>query len=162
LTYKHLPSILRHRKPLANDAEEFKDRQGVDAKLSLGINEKSEGNVTVKEIVNILEAEVLSGEDKLATEVKYGGSADMMSDILALSRRGQLVLTGYTYPQVVRTAVVSELLGLVVVRGREIPPETVELARQNNFLLLRTKAYMYSSCGKLYQAGLRGVDERNL
>ncbi|MCX5910250.1 MAG: PucR family transcriptional regulator ligand-binding domain-containing protein [Deltaproteobacteria bacterium] len=118
--------------------------------------------MTVKDIVNILEAEVLSGEDKLDMEVKFGGSADMMSDILSLSRPGQLVLTGYTYPQVIRTAMVSELLGLVVVRGRDIPPETIELARQNRFLLLRTKDYMYSACGKLYQAGLRGVDERTL
>jgi hypothetical protein len=116
--------------------------------------------MNVRDVVAILEAEVLSGEGKLDAEVKYGGAADMMSDILALSRPDQLVLTGYTYPQVVRTALVSELLGLVIVRGKSVPPETIELARQNNFLLLRTKNYMYASCGKLYAAGLRGVDER--
>lgn len=116
--------------------------------------------MTVREVVRLLEAEVLSGEECLDLDVKHGGAADMMSDILALSRPGQLVLTGYTYPQVVRTAMVSELLGLVVVRGKNVPPETIELARQNGFLLLRTKCYMYAACGRLYAAGLRGVDER--
>lgn len=114
----------------------------------------------VRDVARVLEAEVLSGEDKLDVEVKYGGAADMMSDILALCRPNQLVLTGYIYPQVIRTAMVSDLLGLVIVRGKNVPPETLELARQNNFLLLRSKDYMFSACGKLFEAGLRGVDER--
>ncbi len=116
--------------------------------------------ITVKDICEVLEAEILSGEDKLNQEVKNAGAADMMSDILALAKPGQLVLTGYTYPQVVRTALVTDLLGLVVVRGKYVPPETIDLARHNNFLLLRTKGYLYSSCGKLYALGLRGIDER--
>ena len=115
---------------------------------------------TVKDIIQALNGEVLSGEDKIDTVVKFVGAADMMSDILAMAKPGQLVLTGYTYPQVIRTAMVTELLGLIVVRGKNIPPETIELARQNSFLLIRTKQYMYASCGKLYTMGLRGIDER--
>ena len=119
-------------------------------------------NKKVKDIQKILEAEVLSGEDKLEAEVKYVGAADMMSDILALAKPGMLVLTGYTYPQVVRTALVTDVLGLVVVRGKYVPPETIELARENNLLMLRTKNYMYSSCGKLYDLEIQGIDERKL
>jgi predicted transcriptional regulator len=119
-------------------------------------------NILVKDIVQVLEAEVLSGNDKLEREVKYAGAADMMSDILALSKPGMIVLTGYTYSQVVRTALVTDLMGLIIVRGKYVPAETIELAKQNNFLLLRTKSYMYSSCGKLWTMGLRGVDDRKL
>ena len=114
----------------------------------------------VRDVVRLLDAEVLSGEDKLDVEVTCVGAADMMSDILSLCGPHQLVLTGYVYPQVVRTAMVSELLGLVFVRGKNIPPETVNLARKSNFLVLKTKGYMYSSCGKLWAAGLKGIDER--
>ena len=114
----------------------------------------------VRDVARLLEAEVLSGEDQLDVEVMCGGAADMLSDILALCGPNQLVLTGYIQPQVVRTALISELLGLVFVRGKNIPPETIKLARQNSFLLLRTKGYMYASCGKLYAAGLPGIDER--
>ena len=116
----------------------------------------------VKDIQEILEAEVLSGEDKLEAEVKYVGAADMMSDILALAKPGMIVLTGYTHPQVIRTALVTDLLGLVVVRGKYVSPETIELAQQNNLLLMRTKNFMYSACGKLYALELRGIDERRL
>lgn len=114
--------------------------------------------IKVKDIVAALNAEVLSGEDKLETEVKLVGAGDMISDILAFAKPNMVILTGYTYPQVVRTALVTDLLGLVVVRGKNIAPETLAYARENNFLLLRTKSYMYSACGKLYTIGLRGID----
>lgn len=114
----------------------------------------------VREVADLIEAEILSGEDKLDMEVERAGAADMMSDILALCNPNQLVLTGYIYPQVVRTALDSELLGLVVVRGKGVMPETVEMARKNNLLLMRTRLYMYSACGRLYAAGLRGADGR--
>jgi len=117
-------------------------------------------NMKVRDIQKILDAEVLSGEDKLDVEVKYVGSADMISDILSLVEPGTLILTGYTYSQVIRTALIADLLGLVIVRGKYIPPETIELARQNNFLLMSTRGFMYSSCGKLYTLGLRGIDEK--
>jgi hypothetical protein len=116
--------------------------------------------MTVRDVVQILEADVLSGESKLDLEVQFGGAADMMSDILALCRPGQLVMTGYVQPQVIRTAIVSEVLGIVFVRGKNVPPETIALARQSNVLLLLTKFFLYTSSGRLYAAGLRGPDAR--
>ncbi len=115
--------------------------------------------IKVRDIVALLDAEVLSGEGKLDEEVKSVGASDMISDILALTKPGMVVLTGYTYPQVIRSALVTDLLGLIVVRGKTIAPETVAYARENNFLLLRTRSYLYSSCGKIYSLGLRGGDD---
>jgi len=117
-------------------------------------------SIKVKDIIETLNAEVLSGGDKLENDVKLLGAADMMSDILALAKPGMIVLTGYIYPQVIRTALVTDLLGLILVRGKHIPQETIDMARENNFLLLRTRQYLYSSCGKLYNMGLRGGDEK--
>lgn len=113
----------------------------------------------IKDVVDILHCEVLSGEDKLEEEVKYLGASDMMSDILALSQPGMLVLTGHTSPQAVRTGMVTALLGIVIVRGKNIPPTTMDMAKNNNILLLRTHMGMFTSCGKLYDAGFRGGDE---
>jgi hypothetical protein len=114
--------------------------------------------IKVRDIVALLDAEVLSGESKLDEEVKSVGASDMISDILALTKPGMVVLTGYTYPQVIRTALVTDLLGLIVVRGKSVAPETLAAARGNNFLLLRTRGYLYSSCGKIFATGLRGSD----
>ncbi len=113
----------------------------------------------VRDIVEILNGEVLAGEDKLEQEVEYLGASDMMSDILALSKPGMMVLTGHTSPQAVRTGIVTQLLGLIVVRGKNLPEQTYEMAKTNNFLLIRTEFGMFSSCGKLYEKGFRGGDE---
>lgn len=119
-----------------------------------------EASMKVKDIVSILDAEVISGEDKLNEEVQYIGASDMMSDILALSKSGMLALTGHTSPQIVRTGIVTQLLGVVIVRGKNIPPQTINLAKQNNSLLLKTEYGMFTSCGKLYEKGFRGGDEQ--
>lgn len=84
----------------------------------------------------------------------------MMSDILALSKPGMLALTGHTSPQAVRTSIVTDLLGLVFVRGKNIPPQTLEMAKADNVLLIRTEMGMYTSCGVLYSHGFRGGDEQ--
>jgi len=114
----------------------------------------------VKQIVDILQGEVLSGEDKLNVEIESLGASDMMSDILALSSPGMLVLTGHTSPQAVRTSIVTDLLGLIFVRGKNIPPQTLDMAKDDNVLLIRTELGMFSACGKLYSAGCRGFDEQ--
>jgi len=56
------------------------------------------------EVKEILDAEVLSGEDRLDQEVFGACGADLMSDVLAWKGDKGVLLTGLTNPQVVRTA----------------------------------------------------------
>jgi len=70
------------------------------------------------EVKEILDAEVLSGEDKLDQEVFGACGADLMSDVLAWKGDKGVLLTGLTNPQVVRTAeVVGDVKCIVFVRG---------------------------------------------
>ena len=116
----------------------------------------------VKEMVEILQGEVLTGHSRLEEGVSVVGAADMMSDILALSKPRMVVVTGHTSPQAGRTGVVTDLMGLIIVRGKQIPSATLELAQQNDFLVIKTQHFMYSCCGKRYAAGLRGADEQQI
>ncbi len=72
----------------------------------------------IKEIVDILDAEVLSGEDSLDREIEQFAASDLLSDVLALSRENFLLLTGLTSQQVVRTAEIAGGIGVVFVRGK--------------------------------------------
>ena len=58
----------------------------------------------IKTIAELLEAEVLCGEDRLDTEVKSACGSDMMSDVLAFVKDQAVLLTGLVNSQVVRTA----------------------------------------------------------
>jgi predicted transcriptional regulator len=113
----------------------------------------------LSEIAEILQAEVLYGEDLETVEIRSACGSDLMSDVLCQSMQGSLLLTGLTNPQAVRTAEMSENSAICFVRGKKPPPDTVDLARENRIPLLLSKLSMYSACGKLYSAGLLGCDE---
>ncbi|MDI3538236.1 MAG: hypothetical protein PWP58_162 [Bacillota bacterium] len=109
----------------------------------------------LSEIVKILQAEVLVPAD-MERDVLTACGADLMSDVLTFSKERTLLLTGLTTPQVVRTAEIIDLAGIVFVRGKRPGPEVLELARAQGLPLMLTRFPMYESCGLLFQAGLGG------
>lgn len=112
--------------------------------------------MTVKEVLEILGAKVLVGEEFLDKEVRTACGSDMMSDVLAFSKDHSILLTGLCNPQVIRTAEMLDIVCLIFVRGKE-PDETIlEMARERNLIVLTTGHRMFSACGLLYQAGLHG------
>lgn len=112
--------------------------------------------MTLREIRDILGAEVLWGEDRLDTQVRSACGSDFMSDVLAYVKDQGLLLTGLVNPQVVRTADMMDMVCIVFVRGKRPSPEVLELAEQRGIAVLATQRTMFSACGILYQAGLRG------
>ena len=106
---------------------------------------------TIKEL---LEAEVVCGEEGLDKEVYSACGSDMMSDVLAYVKDQAVLLTGLVNAQVVRTAEMMDMVCIVFVRSKVPTEEMVQLARENNMVLLKTKKRMYEACGKLYAGGL--------
>jgi len=105
-------------------------------------------------VITLLEGEVISRRIDLQEEVTGGAAADLMSDVLAFARPNSVLLTGLTHPQVVRTAEMAGILVIAFVRGKQPPPETVDLAEEIGIPLLSTRYTMYEACGRLYAAGL--------
>lgn len=112
--------------------------------------------MTLREVKEILEAEVIVGADQLDMEVEAGCGADLMSDVLAFIKPQALLLTGLTNPQSVQTADVADVKAIVYVRGKRPHQETVELARKKRIPLLCTRYLLYDACGRLFQRGLAG------
>jgi predicted transcriptional regulator len=116
--------------------------------------------MTLKEIQNLLEADIIWGsEEQLLIEIENAGASDLMSDALAMGEAGILFLTGLASPQSVRTADIIEAKAIVYVRGKKPDQEGLELAVQKEIPILSTKFMMYKACGILYMHGLRGVHE---
>lgn len=89
-------------------------------------------------------------------DVSMACGADLMSDVLAFTHAGTLLLTGLTNPQVVRTAEMAGISAIVFVRGKTPPPETISLAEGMGIPLIATRYTLYEACGRLYQAGIPG------
>jgi predicted transcriptional regulator len=116
--------------------------------------------VTLNEIKQLLEAEVLIGAEQLDMEVKTAFVADLMSDVLALGTAGSLLITGLTNPQVLRTADVIDIAAIILGRGKMPPPETVQLAEMLNIPILTTKYILFEIAGRLYSKGIKGCIEK--
>ncbi len=110
--------------------------------------------MTLREILSIIEGKVISKNADLDQEVQMGCGADLMSDVLAFTHEGSLLMSGLTNPQVVRTAEMAGIVAIVFVRGKLPPPETVALAEEKGIPLLASKYTMFETCGRLYQVGL--------
>jgi predicted transcriptional regulator len=108
----------------------------------------------LREVLEIIEGKMISTDVDLTQEVRLGGGADLMSDLLAFGQEGMLLMTGLTNPQVVRTADMAGVAAIVFVRGKIPPPETINLASQKGIPLLASKYTMFETCGRLYKAGL--------
>lgn len=108
-------------------------------------------------IKRILQAEVLVGEEYLnQVEVLTVCGADLMSDVLAFTKEKTLLLTGLTNNQVVRTAEMIDLSGIVFVRGKKPGPDVLKMAEERRLPLLLTSYPLYEACGLLFSSGLDG------
>jgi len=114
--------------------------------------------MTLKEIKDILSAEVISGDHDLEKEIKYCFAADLLSDVLALGRGSgvlTLLITGIIHPQVIYASNIFDLGAIIFVRGKRPTEATLQLAIENQIPLLATPYIMFETCGRLYQHGLR-------
>ena len=112
--------------------------------------------MTIRDIIGLLNAEVLCGEDLLDTPVCSACGSDMMSDVLAFVKDQAVLLTGLVNSQVIRTAEMMDMICIVLVRSKLPTPEMIELAKESGIAILTTKKRMYDACGILYTNGLVG------
>ena len=113
--------------------------------------------MTIREIRDLLEADVICGEDLLEEDVHSACGSDMMSDVLAYVKDQAVLLTGLVNSQVIRTAAMMDMLCVVFVRSKVPSPEMTELAKDSSIVLLASKKRMYEACGTLYAHGLNGA-----
>ena len=110
----------------------------------------------LRDIVHLLEGEVIHGEDKLNLDIDECFAADLMSDVLAFSRSHALLITGLTSVQSIHTADLADFKAIVFVNHKKPQPPAVELAVKKNIPVVTTKLHMFDACGILYNAGLLG------
>jgi hypothetical protein len=116
----------------------------------------STGQMTIQDICALLRADIICCEDKVSSLVYTICGCDLMSDVLAFTKPGSLLLTGLTNNQVVRTAEILDLKGIVFVRGKKPDARTIAMAKDCGIPLLSSPYPLYESCGLLYTKGLKG------
>ena len=111
------------------------------------------------DVQTILNTEIICGREHLDNEVAAVCGADLMSDVLVHSKEKTLLLTGLTNIQIIRTAEVGDLVGIVLVRGKRPGPDVIQMAESKGIPVMVTNLPMFESCGLLYRAGIKGCSE---
>ena len=104
----------------------------------------------------LLEARVLCCEENLGKHVYSACGCDLMSDVLAYVKDQAVLLTGLVNSQVIRTAVMMDMVCVVFVRSKEPTEEMLTLARESGIVVMATDKRLYEACGLLYSSGLVG------
>lgn len=115
--------------------------------------------MTINNIKNFLDAEVICGEEFLEKEVFSACGSDMMSDVLAYVKDQAVLLTGLVNSQVIRTAEMMDMICIVFIRNKKPTEEIIELARESGIVVLASSKRLYEACGILYSNGLQGQAE---
>jgi predicted transcriptional regulator len=107
-------------------------------------------------IRELLDAQVLVGEENLGRHVYSACGSDMMSDVLAYVKDQAVLMTGLVNAQVIRTAEMMDMVCIVFVRSKQPTEEMLRLAEESGIVVMSTKKRMYEACGILYSNGLVG------
>ncbi len=108
------------------------------------------------EIAKIVRGKILCNGNENA-EVDKAFASDLMSDVLKLEEDNTLLITGLSNLQAVRTAEMSDINIIVIARNKKVNEEMIELAKENNMVLMQTPCSVYRTAGELYKAGLKPV-----
>jgi predicted transcriptional regulator len=99
---------------------------------------------------------LLSGSSNLSAEVSGGYVSDLLSDVMANAKAGDIWVTLQTHQNIVAVASLKEIAGIVLIGGREPDKGTLAKAEEEKIPLLLSNLPAFEVVGKLYQMGISG------
>ncbi len=109
----------------------------------------------IKEIVNSIDGKVVTGACFLEQEISKGFASDLMSDVLTIDSEEIVLITGLANLQAIRTAEMSDIACIIFARNKKVTPEMIELAKENNMVIIECPSSVFKTAGVLYQAGIQ-------
>jgi hypothetical protein len=105
--------------------------------------------MVLKDVLALLDGEVLTPGCSLSLECPKVFASDLMSDVLAFADAGSLLLTSLANMHTVRTARLADVAAVVFVQGKRPAQDVVDQARSGNLPLIITKIPMFDACGRI-------------
>lgn len=99
---------------------------------------------------------VVASSDGASREIRGGYASDLMSDVMANSREGDLWITMQRHVNIVAVAELNGLAGIVLVNGRKPEETTAARAEEKRIPIICTELPSFEAAGILYGLGIRG------
>ncbi|WP_051569072.1 DRTGG domain-containing protein [Alkaliphilus transvaalensis] len=95
--------------------------------------------ITVNQLVEKMELEVIAGATGLSQVVEGMYIGDLLSWVMANIRKGNCWVTIQTHVNIVAVAMLGEAACIIIPEGADIDEATIEKANEENIPLLRSK-----------------------
>jgi hypothetical protein len=117
-----------------------------------------EKRVKLTELIQKLNLGVRSAKAGLEHEVTGGYASDLLSDVIANSKEGNIWVTLQVHHNIAAVASMNNLAGIILVNGREPEQETIEKAEAENIAIMVTEMPTFELVGRLYSLGVTGME----
>lgn len=109
----------------------------------------------LKDLIKKFDLKVLSEIYEPEREVSGGYTSDLLSDVIANSKKDNVWITMQTHLNIVAVASLKELTAIIVVMNREIDRDALEKAKEEKILILSTGLTAFQISGKIYESGIK-------
>lgn len=80
--------------------------------------------------------------------------SDMLSDVMASAKSGNLWITVQTHKSIVPAANLIDISAIIITGGKTVAQDTIDLASKHDIAILSTDLPSFELVGKLYSLGL--------
>ena len=108
--------------------------------------------MTLKDILVLVDGELLTPEMDIRIECPGIFASDLMSDVLTFINPGSVLLTGLIHSHAVRTACLTDVTAIIFVQGKRPDMKVVDEAREKNLPVISTGCSMFDACSKISRA----------
>jgi serine kinase of HPr protein (carbohydrate metabolism regulator) len=108
--------------------------------------------MTTKDLIDKISLKCLSKVE--SREVNGVFISDMVSDVMAGAKSGNLWLTVQTHKSIIPAANLVDVSAIIITSGKEVPQETIDLAKRYRIAILSTSLPTFELVVKLHEFGL--------
>lgn len=105
--------------------------------------------MTTKELAKKLNLKSLTNPDDREIEGVF--VSDMISDVMAGAKSGNLWLTIQTHKSIIPAANLVDVSAIIITGKKEIPADTLELAGKYDIVIFSSELSTYDLVGKVYE-----------
>ncbi|HDZ49883.1 MAG TPA: serine kinase [Candidatus Aerophobetes bacterium] len=111
----------------------------------------------LKELVEKFDLEVKCAADRLERKIEGGYVSDLLSDVIANGRVGDVWITLQIHQNIVGVASLKDLAAIIIINGRQPEENTIEKAENEGIPIMVSKMSAFELVGRLYNAGISGM-----
>jgi len=104
----------------------------------------------IRTIAKDLELKVLCSNEKLDEKITGGYTGDLLSDVMANSRKGEIWVTRQVHQNTVAVAALKELAAIVIVQDASPDADTIKRAENEGIPLLGSSRSAFDVVGRIY------------